>query len=277
MVRAALLCAAVALAGCGGDEERRRPDARPDARAAVVWAVGDAATKGEAPRPLARMITSSRFDRLLYLGDVYERGTLREFRRNYDPLYGSVARRTSPVVGNHEAAFRGRGYVPYWLAKTGRPPRPRYTQRVGGWELIALDSSIPLTPQVRWLRLRLRERTTCRIAFWHRPRYNAGTHHGDQEDMAPAWDALRGKAVAVLAGHEHNLQRLEPIDDIVQYVSGAGGRGHHPIDEDDERLAFGDDERFGALRMELRPGSATFEFVADDGSVLDRSSLACER
>ena len=274
MVRAVVLGAALWLAGCGGEDRPGRQDTRR-APGAVVWAVGDAATPGDAPRPLARMITRSRFDRLLYLGDVYERGTLREFRRWYDPLYGSVARRTSPVVGNHEAAFRGRGYGPYWRAKTGRPPRVKYALDVAGWELLALDSESALTPQVRWLRLQVRERTTCRMAFWHRPRFSAGTQHGDQEDMAPVWDALRGRAVAVLSGHEHNMQRLEPIDGIVQFVSGAGGRHLHPVDEDDDRLEFSDDERFGALRLELRRGVASYAFVADDGDVLDEGELRC--
>ena len=279
MVRAAFLCTALALAGCGGDDNEppAAVESRDGAAGTVLWAVGDAATTEEGPAPLAQLITESDFDRLLYLGDVYERGTLREFRRWYDPLYGDVARRTWPVIGNHEDANRHRGFHPYWRAKLGRRQPTYYERRIGGWELIALDSEAPLAPQVRWLRGRLREPTTCRIAFWHRPRFSAGELHSDDPDVDPLWKAMRGRAVAVLGGHDHNLQRFEPVDGLVQFVSGAGGRDRYILDEEDERLAFGDDDHFGALRIELRPRSARFTFVADDGEELDGSELGCER
>jgi hypothetical protein len=278
MVRRGVLLAvaALALAACGGDDP---PPAErmSDAPGQVVWAVGDAATAGDAPKRLARLVTGGRVDRFLYLGDVYETGTLSEFRRYYDPLYGAVARKTSPVVGNHEDVLREAGYKLYWSARKGRGPRPFYSLRIAGWELIALDTEIAhgeRSRQVRWLRRTLPAESTCRIAFWHRPRFNAGDH-GDAPDVAPLWDALRGRAVAVLSGHDHNLQRLHPVDGITQFVSGAGGRELHEVDEDDERLAFSEDERFGGLRLVLREGVADWEFVADDGSVLDRGALRC--
>lgn len=278
MVRATIAAVlALALAGCGGGDDR--PAAPPEPRGEVVWAVGDAATAGDAPQRLARLIGRGRVDRLLYLGDVYEHGTLEEFQRLYDPLYGRLAARTSPIVGNHEHANRRRGYELYWRSRTGRTPPPWYSLTVGGWELVALDSEAPhgeRSPQVRWLRRTLRPRTTCRIAFWHRPRFSAG-ERGDQPDTAPLWEALRGRAVAVLSGHDHNLQRLRPVDGIVQFVSGAGGRELYDVDEDDDRLAFADDARFGALRLVLRPGVAAWSFVADDGDVLDSGELRCAR
>jgi hypothetical protein len=278
-LRALPLVAALAAGGCGGDDEPARPGPRAQGPAAVVWAVGDAATAQLPGRRLAKMIVESRFDRLLYLGDVYENGTLGEFRRWYEPLYGSVADRTAPIAGNHEYPSRRRGYVPYWRSKLGRAPRPWYAIRVGGWEVLALNTEAPhdaRSPQVRWLRARLRAgRGTCRMALLHRPRFSAG-RHGDQADVAPLWDALRGRAVAVVSGHDHNLQRFRRSDEgLVQFVSGAGGRGLYEVDPEDPRLAFADDERLGALRLELREGSARFAFVADDGEVLDRGELRC--
>ena len=273
MVRAlALLAAVVALAGCGGDDDSPRAPAR------VVWAVGDAATPAPEPKTVADLIARSRVDRLLYVGDVYETGTLREFRRWYDPLYGRLAAKTSPVVGNHEHANRRRGYARYWRSKLGRAPAPWYVVREAGWELLGLDTELPHdggSRQVRWLRRQVSRPGTCRIAFFHRPRFSAGEEHGDQPDVAPLWDTLRGHAVAAIGGHDHNLQRLEPVDGIVQFVSGAGGRALYPIRDDDGRVAFGDDTHFGALRLDLRPGTADWSFVAADGSVLDKGTLRC--
>jgi hypothetical protein len=280
MVRLRILLAALALvlAGCGGDGGDGSSGGGRSG--ALVWAVGDAGVAGDAGKPLARLIVESKPDRLLYLGDVYENGTLEEFRNNYDPLYGALAERTWPVIGNHEAVLRSEGYEVYWREKVGRAPEPWYVRQQGSWELIALDSEMPTgrrSEQVRWLRDHLSRSppTTCRIAFVHRARYSAGTHHGDQKDIGPLWNALRGNAVAVLSGHEHDMQRLKPIDGMVQFISGAGGKELYPIDDEDERLAFGDDERFGALRLMLRANELEHAFVADDGDVLDRGTLRC--
>jgi hypothetical protein len=258
----------VALLGCGGDERDTAP------AAAVVWAVGDGADGGAAAKEVAARIVQDRPDRLLYLGDVYETGTAEEFRTHYHSVYGELKDRTKPTPGNHEWPLHAQGYDPYW----GVPPW--YVSRVGGWRLISLNSEADHdddSPQLRWLRSEApRAGGTCTIAFWHRPFLNAG-RYGDQVDVAPFVDALRGHAAIVLTGHDHDMQRFRPQDGIVHYVSGAGGHDRYEVDADDPRLAFSDDQHYGALRLELRPGRADLAFVASDGAVLDRSSVTCRR
>jgi hypothetical protein len=236
---------------------------------ALLWAVGDGA------------------DRLLYLGDVYGPallsrfvgdGTADDYRKRYDPLYGEFARRTAPTPGNHEWGQRGKGYEPYWRKLLGAPPPAFYAFDIGGWRLLSLNSEAPHdagSAQVRWLRGQLRAPGSCRLAFMHRPRFNAG-HHGDDADLAPLWDALRGHASIVVSGHDHNMQRFAPIDGIAQYVSGAGGHSHYSLRRPG-RLAFGNDRDFGALRIELAPGRARLAFVSADGRILDVSTVACAR
>lgn len=262
---------------------------------AVLWAVGDAADGGPAGRRVAERIRAARCDRLLYLGDVYETGTAEEFARHYDPLFGPLASVTAPTPGNHEWDGRAEGYDAYWTRVRGGPPPRWYAFEAGGWELLSLNSEEPCgpgSPQGRWLRGRLERPARGRLAFWHRPRLSAGTH-GDQPDVAPLWDALRGRASIVLGGHEHNLQRLQPVDGLTQFVVGAGGRGHYALRRSwrrarvwpsrrrsgerpfrDRRLAFANDAHDGALRLELRPGLARFAFVAADGRILDAGAIA---
>jgi hypothetical protein len=243
---------------------------------AVVWAVGDGTADANG-RAVARRIARGPVDRLLYLGDVYEDGTAEDFARNYAPSYGRLARKTAPTAGNHDAAKASTGYDPYWRRAHGVSPPDWYSFRAGGWTILSLDSQVAHdagSPQLRWLERRVRGPGTCRIAFWHRPRYSAGTTHGDQEDMEPVVDALRGHAAIVLTGHEHDMQRFKPIDGITHFVSGAGGRGLYKLGAD-RRLAFGDDRRFGALRLRLRRGAARFAFIAAGGQVLDSGSVRC--
>ena len=269
---------AVALAGCGAtggrpaDPPRGGPAPVPSLRQAraVIWAVGDGADGSATGRAVAARIGAGRVDRLLYLGDVYPSGTRADFDRNYVSTYGPLAAKTAPTPGNHDWPNSATGYDPYWRRALQRRPAAWYAFDAAGWKLLSLNSEAPHhrgSPQERWLRTQVRAPGTCRIAFWHRPRYSAGTVHGDQADMAPLWDDLRGRAAIALAGHEHDMQRFKPIDGITEFVSGAGGAGLYAL-RDDDRVAFADDREYGALRLVLTPGAA-------DGRVLDHGTIRC--
>jgi Calcineurin-like phosphoesterase len=278
--------AAAPLGGCGdGDDsggspgEQASPVRSDSRRAAEVWAVGDGATGGPAARRVVRMIERADPDRVLYLGDVYEHGTAEEYERNYDPTYGTFADVTAPTPGNHEWDTRDEGYDAYWRAAGVPTDEHHYSFKTAGWELISLNSEAGLerdSSQRRWLRRALAERGNCRIAFWHRPFQSAG-RHGDQRQVEPLWRAVSGHAVIVIGGNDHDMQRFKPRDGLVQFVSGAGGRHLYDVDGDDPRLAFADDDRYGALRLDLRPGVARYHFVADDGETLDSGTIRCRR
>jgi hypothetical protein len=254
---------------------------------AVVWAVGDGADGGTAGKAVAARIGAGRVDRFLYLGDVYGPGVtgpLRgdgnaaDYRGRYEPLYGALAPRTAPTPGNHEWPQRGDGYEPYWRRVTGKTPPAYYRFDIGGWTVLSLNSEAPHgagSQQVRWLERQVARPGTCRLAFWHRPRFSAG-RHGDQPDVAPLFDTLRGHAALVVTGHDHDMQRFRPVGGITQVVSGAGGHEHYALHADPRR-AFGNDTIYGALRIDLRPGRARLRFVAADGRVLDDSTLRCRR
>jgi len=247
---------------------------------ATIWAVGDG-DASDAGRTVADRIASAPFARLLYLGDVYEGGTAQDFARNYAPTYGRFASRIAPTPGNHDWPEHKAGYDRYWRrALRSRRAAAWYAFSAGGWRILSLNSETDhsaRSPQGRWLRSQLRRRGTCRIAFWHRPRFSAG-QHGDQEDVSPLWDALRGHAAIVLNGHDHDMQRMSPVAGITEFVSGAGGRSHYGVDRGYGRqLGFFDDTSDGALRLVLRPGFAAYAFVAADGRVLDSGTIGCRR
>jgi hypothetical protein len=244
---------------------------------AELWAVGDGDASPDG-RAVVRMILASRVDRLLYLGDVYEHGEAVEFRANYEPSYGRLASRTAPTPGNHEWPNHESGYDPYWRSSLGRSRTAAwYAFHAGGWQILSLNSEAAHdrgSPQQRWLRGRLRGSGTCTLAFWHRPRFSAGKH-GDQDDVAPLWDALRGHAAIALNGHDHDMQRLLPIDGITELVVGTGGRSHYGVDDDDKRLAFYNDHSDGALRLRLGRGLASYAFISTTGRMVDSGRVRC--
>ena len=58
---------------------------------------------------------------------------------------------------------------------------------------------------------------------------------------------------------------------------GAGGKSHYELDHGDDRLAFADDQTYGALRLELTPTAARYAFVSATGRVPDSGSVSCRR
>ena len=242
---------------------------------ARIWAVGDTDDSASA-RGVARLIERSRPLLLLYLGDVYESGAPQDFRR-FDSAWGALKRRTLPTPGNHDWPAHSQGYDPYWGAVTGRRPPSFYATHAGGWQIVSLDSEEPLdagSPELRWLRARMRGRGTCRLVFWHRPRYSGG-QHGDQADVAPLWNAVRKRAALVLTGHDHHMQQLRPPGATTPLIAGSGGHSLYSVVQDYPRLAWFNDRDYGALRVDLRPGRAQWAFLAEDGRLLRHGRVAC--
>ena len=85
---------------------------------ALLWAVGDGADGGAAARSVVARMKRKRFDRLLYLGDVYGSGllslvtgdgTAADYRDRYDPLYGAFAEPDRADAGQPRVAPARRG------------------------------------------------------------------------------------------------------------------------------------------------------------------------
>lgn len=276
---AALAAAAIHLTSEDGGESQGGPIAsEPGLERAIVWAVGDGADGSSDARRVAALIDPETTDRFLYLGDVYDTGTATEFANNYAGVYGALDPITTPTPGNHETANRAEGYDAYWAGVLGGTVPPYYRFELATWEILSLffTGQLPVgTDQIEWLRTELEERGTCRLAFWHAPRYSAGATHGDDPGAESLWDLLEGRARIVLNGHEHNYQRFARRRGIVQFVAGAGGHGLYEVDTADPRLAFSEDSEFGGLRLELEPGSADYAYVTAAGRTIDRGSVDC--
>lgn len=277
---AVVVALSIAALAVGGGDRTDSSSFVPssDEKRAEIWAVGDGADGSPESYAVAKMIARAEPDRFLYLGDVYPKGTAADFAERYEPTYGRVAAVTAPTIGNHEAGNRQYGYDPYWRAIRGRTPPDYYAFRVAGWKILSLNSEVdhsPGSPQLRWLRRKVRGPGNCRIAFWHRPWLNAGTTHPDAGGVESIWDALQGHARLVLNGHEHNMQRHSPTQGMVELVAGSGGNDQYPLDRSDPGLRFGNDTSPGALRLRLTPRRVRFDFVATSGRVLDTGTRRC--
>lgn len=251
-----------------------------------IWAIGDVG-EGALGEPSSELVASMPMRYLLYLGDIYPAGSAADFANNYAPTFGQFDSKAVPTMGNHEYPDRVNGFDPYWEAARGsRPPR-YFAFAASGWQFIVLNSEMDTSAgsaQHTWLKKLLsktRSRGNCRIALTHRPRYSGGSH-GDNTSIEPLWKLLAKRARIWLSGHDHDMQRFASNRGIVQFVSGAGGRGHYAVsDSSAADLEFSNDTVDGALRLTLsrkRHGKSRAGWAfrsAVDGSMLDSGHLGC--
>jgi hypothetical protein len=279
MRRIALLAALVLLPACGARHQTAARAAAPGQT--VVWAIGDGADGSDRARTLARYVERQGPQRFFYLGDVYELGTAAEYADHYAPLYGALAKRTDPVVGNHEYPLRRVGYEPYWRRARGWSPtiaRHRaYVDRASGWQVIAYSSEADPASEAAWVGRQVAKRAgTCRIALAHRGRYVVtDTAHTDNADQAPVWARLARRTAINLVGHNHIYGRLAPIDGVTVIVSGAGGHDLRTLGPQRHRVAA---TRIGiptATRLVLRRGAVDFRQVDARGRVYDSGTVRC--
>ena len=199
-----------------------------------------------------------------------------------------------PVPGNHEyASGSANDYFDYFNGSgnaTG-PAGPRgqgyYSFDVGGGtssvSTAATNASsyraAETSAQHDWLVADLANHPAlCTLAFWHHPRFQAGSTSGELSAAAPLWNALYAAGVdVVLNGHEHGYQQLSPLDDAGQldvsrgirtFVVGTGG-GDFDTTFGGPRLGVLDTSitgTFGVLELTLLPGSYQWQFVSADGT-----------
>jgi Calcineurin-like phosphoesterase len=268
----------------------REPPA-PSAADPLVVATGDIAEAGGHHRLTSNRVLKLDPDAVLLLGDnAYSSGRLGEYRRLYDPTWGRFKARTRPVPGNHEYRTPGAaGYFDYFGERAKPRGRSYYSFDLGGWHLIALNSSIahgPGSPQARWLRADLvATAKRCILAYWHYPRFSSGAHQGNHRSVAGFWkDLYDARADVVLSGHEHGYERFARQtpwskanrQGISQFVVGTGGATLMGFADPKQNSQVRIGDAHGVLELLLHPTSYEWRFVSEDGAVLDKGGpVAC--
>jgi hypothetical protein len=234
-------------------------------------------------------LVSSLAGELILAGDLaYFQGTAEQFRDCFDPFWGQFRSRWHPVPGNHEYESPGaRPYFAYFGEAAGPAGRGYYSFTAGDWLILMLDSNISAaegSAQYEFARGLLQaQRTPCTMAVWHHPLFSSGPG-GPTRAMRDMWALLEmSRAEVVVNGNEHFYERFarqrwdgteDPANGIRQFTVGTGGADLYNFG----RVAPNSEERFvrhGVARFTLRPAQLEWEFIAVDGTVLDRGLDTC--
>jgi chitodextrinase len=260
----------------------------------IVVAAGDGADGSTNNTNVANLIASLNPNLFLYLGDVYDDGTLTEFYNWYGTgslSYSHFNSITDPTIGNHEyVGSAAAGYFDYW----NNVPN-YYSFNAGGWHFVSLNSNAAhigvykTSAQYAWLAQDLAANSSlCTIVYYHQPLYNIGPE-GATTAMADIWALMAQDGVSiVLNGHDHDYQRWVPLDGsgnpsasgITEFIAGGGGHGLQTIATTDPRVAFSDDlnpQAFGALRLALNSSGANYEYISSSRTILDSGVIACNK
>ncbi len=275
---------------------------RPYTGDPVVAAIGDAGDGTARDHVVSASVAASEATVLLYLGDLYERGTAAELDFNYGRSslesgggshWGAMAAWTRPTLGNHEG-FNIPTWSDYWH---GIPNWETFV--FGGVRFLNLNSECTRiggcgtsSAQYRFVQDVLANNThPCVVAYWHKPVLSAGS---DTTAMNPIWALLANDGGdLVLNGHTHTMQRFRPMNanlqtgqadsHMVELVSGAGTHHLTPTVDTDPRNAWQVNRVAGVAYLTLvggGSGNATaieWHFRDQNGNLItgSESSVSC--
>jgi hypothetical protein len=226
--------------------------------------------------------------------NVYESGTIAEYRNCYGPSWGRHKARTKPSAGNHEYYTAGAsGYFEYFGTAAGDPEEGYYSYDLGSWHVVVLNSNCADvggcgagSTQERWLRADLANNSSaCTAAYFHHPRFSS-SRIGNNSAMMPFWEALYDAgAEVVLVGHAHHYERFapqtpggqaDPAEGIRQFVVGTGGKSLNSFGTVKANSQMRLSNANGVIKLTLHPASYDWQFVtAPGGTVADSGSTNC--
>jgi acid phosphatase type 7 len=141
--------------------------------------------------------------------------------------------------------------------------------------------------QEQWLRADLAASAAqCTVAIWHHPRFNSGSAHGNNTEVAPLWDALYSfGAELVINGHEHLYERFAPqrpdgtadaAFGIREIIAGTGGNSLYQFGSARPNSQVRNNTTNGILKLTLRPGGYDLNFIPVAGKTFsDSGSGSC--
>ena len=264
---------------------------RSSAQSPIRFAViGDYGLAGQAEADVAALVKSWNPDFIITVGDNnYENGDAGTIDQNigqfyYDFIYpysgaygaGATVNKFFPALGNHD--WVAPGATPY-LNYFALPNNERYYDFVRGPVHFFVIDSDPHEPdgntsasaQAQWLQTNLASSAArWKLVYFHHPPYSSGTEHGSQVFMQ--WPFREWGATAVLAGHEHDYERLTE-DSVLYLVNGLGGKSIYTFGTPIAGSQVRYNADYGAMLVEADSVRITFRFITRTGVSIDSISV----
>jgi tartrate-resistant acid phosphatase type 5 len=177
-----------------------------------------------------------------------------------------------PSLGNHD--WYTAGATPY-LNYFALPNNERYYDFASGpVHFYALDSdgsepdgNTSNSTQAIWLQARLAASTEpWKLVYMHHPPYSSGSVHGNTPELQ--WPYLQWGATAVLAGHDHEYERII-LNGLPYFVNGLGGKTVYSFGAPIPGSIVRYNGDYGAMLVDSTPLTITFRFITRSGMPVD--------
>ena len=239
---------------------------------------------------------------LLGLGDYqYEVASASDYAAGYAPSWGRLREITRPAIGNQELKVNKASTFYEYFGEVAEPLPGYGSYDIGDWHVVMLNTNCTVveggcgeqSPELAWLKQDLADNAgRCILAYGHHPRWSNGIA-GPDNRIDPFYTAMVDGGVSLyLSGHESDYERFPALnqrhepdpDGVVQFVVGTGGQTLYDPEEGDATWRetfdpvpseFFDATNHGFLELTLEDRSYDWQFVTDDGSVIDSGTAAC--
>jgi hypothetical protein len=253
--------------------------------------IGDYGAGGQAELDVSKLVKSWNPDFIITTGDNnYPSGESSTIDANIGQYYcnfiypymgtyctGTLSNRFFPTLGNHDWDTLGaQPYLNYFIL----PNNERYYDFARGPVHFFVIDSDPREPdgisststQAAWLHDRLSAATErWKLVYMHHPPYSSGPHGSTTELQ---WPYQQWGASAVLAGHDHDYERVV-LDGFPYFVDGLGGAENiysfgPPVPGSVTR--YNDD--YGAMLIDASDSSITFSFYSGANILVDTYAVS---
>ena len=271
----------------------------PEAASTVVVVIGDYGDDSTAEGDVAALVNGWNPDAVITAGDNRYGAT------TFDQVVGafycdflanvpsgsscsggnSATNHYFPTAGNHDYTDGGGlgEYLSYFdlpgagVVSSGSSGTERYCDYVvGPIHFFAVDSQgaltdgADMTAQQAWLQTQLGASTSpWQVVVMHHPPYSSGTH---QSSTAMRWPYAAWGADAVVAGHDHDFERIS-ASGISYFVNGLGGRSIRTFGTTVAGSEVRYNGDYGAMQIEADAGQLTFRFVNLSGQIVDSHTV----
>ena len=207
----------------------------PDSTKPVRFlAFGDSGGGGADQFALRDQMFDFPYEMIIHTGDVaYDSGTIQQFEDNVFSVYAALFKNLAffPAAGNHEYETMQGAPFRDVFALPGGGGEQWYSYDWGRIHFAALDTEADYATQAAWLEADLTASPLpWKIVYLHRPPYSSGEHGSDlalRELLAPILE--KHHVQLVLAGHDHDYERMTPQGGVAYVVTGGGGRGTRSV------------------------------------------------
>jgi len=197
-------------------------------------AFGDSGSGGNDQYALRERMLDVPYDLIIHTGDVaYDDGTIGQYEDNVFGVYAEMFSSLPfyPAAGNHD--YKTQSGAPFRdvFALPDDNGEKWYSYDWGMVHFAAIDTESDYATQAAWLAADLAASTApWKIVYMHRPPYSSGNHGSDTRLrglLAPVFEKYGVQLV--LAGHDHDYERMKPQNGVAYVVTGGGGKGTYDV------------------------------------------------